>query len=153
MESWNLTKQKLFQISYKQGNEQEQGEYNYQATLTPGYQSQRKLDPLKDVSLFKFNLNSNFILYSSLFKCFPLWLQKNYRQHIDQVKYSPVTDTPEIILAKKNAQLVSNVSTHHKHTWLIMITFINTSFISSTMYFMYEHWTDCSAWICNSCVP
>lgn len=37
-------------------------------------------------------------------------LQKNYRQHIDQVKYSPVIDTPEIILAKKNAQLVSNVS-------------------------------------------
>ncbi|XP_070707449.1 nebulin-related-anchoring protein isoform X2 [Pempheris klunzingeri] len=67
-------------ISYKQGCEQEQGEYNYPATATPGYQSQRKLDPLKD---------------------------KNYRQHIDQVKYSPVTDTPEIILARKNAQLVS----------------------------------------------
>ncbi|XP_038592432.1 nebulin-related-anchoring protein isoform X1 [Micropterus salmoides] len=67
-------------ISYKQGCEQEQGEYNYPATLTPGYQSQRKLDPLKD---------------------------KNYRQHIDQVKYSPVTDTPEIVLARKNAQLVS----------------------------------------------
>ncbi|XP_073345124.1 nebulin-related-anchoring protein isoform X2 [Pagrus major] len=67
-------------ISYKQGCEMEQGEYNYPATLTPGYQSQRKLDPLKD---------------------------KNYRQHIDQVKYHPVTDTPEIILAKKNAQLVS----------------------------------------------
>uniref|UniRef100_A0A7N8YMT2 Nebulin-related anchoring protein n=1 Tax=Mastacembelus armatus TaxID=205130 RepID=A0A7N8YMT2_9TELE len=70
-------------IAYKQVNEQEQGEYNYPATLTPGYQSQRKLDPLKD---------------------------KNYRQHIDQVKYSPVTDTPEIILAKKNAQLVSNLN-------------------------------------------
>ncbi|XP_044033613.1 nebulin-related-anchoring protein isoform X3 [Siniperca chuatsi] len=67
-------------ISYKQGSEQQQGEYNYPATLTPGYQSQRKLDPLKD---------------------------KNYRQHIDQVKYSPVTDTPEIVLARKNAQLVS----------------------------------------------
>ena len=39
-----------------------------------------------------------------------MWAQKNYRQHIDQVKYHPVTDTPEIILAKKNAQLVSNVS-------------------------------------------
>uniref|UniRef100_A0A673AHS4 Nebulin-related anchoring protein n=1 Tax=Sphaeramia orbicularis TaxID=375764 RepID=A0A673AHS4_9TELE len=51
----------------------DQGEYNYPATLTPGYKSQRKLDPLKDVS-------------------------PNYRQHIDQVKYSPVIDTPEIIL-------------------------------------------------------
>ncbi|XP_034049965.1 nebulin-related-anchoring protein isoform X1 [Thalassophryne amazonica] len=73
-------------ISYKQAYDQdktEQGEYNYPATLTPGYQSQRKLDPLKD---------------------------KNYRQHIDQVKYSPVTDTPEILLAKKNAQLVSNLN-------------------------------------------
>uniref|UniRef100_A0A665VGR3 Nebulin-related anchoring protein n=2 Tax=Carangiformes TaxID=1489907 RepID=A0A665VGR3_ECHNA len=83
-------------IAYKQGCEQEQGEYNYPATLTPGYKSQRKLDPLKD---------------------------KNYRQHIDQVKYSPVTDTPEIILAKKNAQLVSNLNykagyekTKHQYT-------------------------------------
>ncbi|XP_051274055.1 nebulin-related-anchoring protein isoform X1 [Dicentrarchus labrax] len=83
-------------ISYKQGCEQEQGEYNYPATLTPGYQSQRKLDPLKD---------------------------KNYRQHIDQVKYSPVTDTPEIVLAKKNAQLVSKLNykagyekTKHQYT-------------------------------------
>lgn len=70
-------------IVYKQGSEQEHGEYNYQATLTPGYQSQKKLEPLKD---------------------------KNYRQHIDQVKYKPVTDTPDIILAKKNAQLVSNLN-------------------------------------------
>nr|XP_057917669.1 nebulin-related-anchoring protein isoform X2 [Doryrhamphus excisus] len=70
-------------ITYKQGHDQDQGEYTYQATLTPGYRSQRKLDPLKD---------------------------KNYRQHIDQVKYSPVTDTPEILLAKKNAQLISNLN-------------------------------------------
>ncbi|CAG5906159.1 unnamed protein product [Menidia menidia] len=83
-------------ISYKQGNEQEQGDYNYPATLTPGYQSQKKLDPLKD---------------------------KNYRQHIDQVKYKSVTDTPEIVLAKKNAQLVSNLKyksgyekTKHQYT-------------------------------------
>ncbi|AWP17737.1 Nebulin-related-anchoring protein [Scophthalmus maximus] len=83
-------------ISYKQGCEQEQCEYNYPATLTPGYQSQRKLDPLKD---------------------------KNYRQHIDQVKYRSVTDTPEIVLARKNAQLVSNLNykagyekTKHQYT-------------------------------------
>ncbi|XP_053196690.1 nebulin-related-anchoring protein isoform X1 [Scomber japonicus] len=68
-------------IAYKQGTEQEPGEYTYQATLTPGYKSQRKLDILKD---------------------------KNYRQHIDQVKYNTVADTPEIMLAKKNADLVSN---------------------------------------------
>uniref|UniRef100_UPI003AAD81BA nebulin-related-anchoring protein n=1 Tax=Centroberyx gerrardi TaxID=166262 RepID=UPI003AAD81BA len=86
-------------IAYKQGYEQEkteQGEYNYPATLTPGYQSQRKLDPLKD---------------------------KNYRQHIEQVKYSAVTDTPEIVQARKNAQLVSNLNykadyekTKHQYT-------------------------------------
>ncbi|CAG12601.1 unnamed protein product, partial [Tetraodon nigroviridis] len=83
-------------IAYKQGCEQEQSEYNYPATQTPGYQSQRKLDPLKD---------------------------KNYRQHINQVKYSPVTDTPEIVLARKNAQLVSKLNytadyekTKHQYT-------------------------------------
>ncbi|XP_037134487.1 nebulin-related-anchoring protein isoform X1 [Syngnathus acus] len=70
-------------ISYKQGHDQDQTEYTYQATLTPGYRCQRKLDPLKD---------------------------KNYRQHIDQVKYSPVADTPEILLARKNAQLISNLN-------------------------------------------
>ncbi|XP_056153410.1 nebulin-related-anchoring protein isoform X2 [Lampris incognitus] len=86
-------------IAYKQGYDQEkmeQGEYNYPATITPGYQSQRKLDPLKD---------------------------KNYRQHIEQVKYSTVTDTPEIVQARKNAQLVSNLNykadyekTKHQYT-------------------------------------
>lgn len=57
-----------------------------------------------------------FVLFSAL-KLFIMylyvWLQKNYRQHIDQVKYKPVTDTPDIILAKKNAQLVSNVSKNY----------------------------------------
>uniref|UniRef100_A0A8C5CSC1 LIM zinc-binding domain-containing protein n=1 Tax=Gadus morhua TaxID=8049 RepID=A0A8C5CSC1_GADMO len=86
-------------ISYKQGYENEKtehGEYSYPATQTPGYQSQKKLDPLKD---------------------------KNYRQHIDQVKYSTVTDTPEIVQARKNAQLVSNLNykanyekTKHQYT-------------------------------------
>ncbi|CAB1337778.1 unnamed protein product [Coregonus sp. 'balchen'] len=74
------------EIAYKQEYEQEKTdhvEYNYPATITPGYQSQRKLDPLKD---------------------------KNYRQHIDQVKYSSVTDTPDIVQARINAQQLSNVS-------------------------------------------
>uniref|UniRef100_A0A8C7DY52 Nebulin-related anchoring protein n=1 Tax=Oncorhynchus kisutch TaxID=8019 RepID=A0A8C7DY52_ONCKI len=73
-------------IAYKQEYEQEKTdhvEYNYPATITPGYQSQRKLDPLKDV---------------------------NYRQHIDQVKYSSVTDTPQIVQARINAQQLSNAS-------------------------------------------
>lgn len=45
-----LTFDLTFQIAYKKGCEQEPGEYNYPATQTPGYRSQRKLDPLKDVS-------------------------------------------------------------------------------------------------------
>ncbi|XP_067100527.1 nebulin-related-anchoring protein [Osmerus mordax] len=86
-------------IAYKQGYEQEKtevGEYNYPATSTPAYQSQRKLDPLKD---------------------------KNYRQHIDQVKYSSVTDTPDIVQARINAQQFSNLNyradyekTKHQYT-------------------------------------
>uniref|UniRef100_A0A8C4DM20 Nebulin-related anchoring protein n=1 Tax=Dicentrarchus labrax TaxID=13489 RepID=A0A8C4DM20_DICLA len=86
-------------ISYKQGCEQEQGEYNYPATLTPGYQSQRKLDPLKDVSSLKQNLS---------LKCHYL---------------KSICNTPEIVLAKKNAQLVSKLNykagyekTKHQYT-------------------------------------
>lgn len=52
-------------------------------------------------------------MYVCIYLLFQLWLQKNYRQHIDQVKYRSVADTPEIVLAKKNAQLVSNVSIKH----------------------------------------
>ncbi|KAG9267895.1 nebulin-related-anchoring protein [Astyanax mexicanus] len=73
-------------IAYKSDYEQEkteQGEYNYPADITPSYQTQKKLEPLKD---------------------------KNYRQHIDKLKYSQVTDTPDIIQARINAQQLSNVN-------------------------------------------
>ncbi|XP_061086083.1 nebulin-related-anchoring protein isoform X2 [Conger conger] len=73
-------------IAYKSEYEQEknvQGEYNYPATITPGYKAQRKLDPLKDV---------------------------NYRQHIDKLKYHSVTDTPDIVQAKINAHQLSNLN-------------------------------------------
>ena len=43
--------------------------------------------------------------------CCTFPMQKNYRQHIDQVKYSSVTDTPDIVQARINAQQLSNVST------------------------------------------
>lgn len=59
----------FFQISYKQSCEQEQGEYNYPATLTPGYQSQRKLDPLKDVSFLKFHPKPLFMKFT-IKKCY-----------------------------------------------------------------------------------
>lgn len=103
-----------FKIAYKQGCEQEQGDYNYPATQTPGYQSQRKLDPLKDVSPSSGICNAdgsqcNLVVLMGMDFFFLFYNQKNYRQHIDQVKYSPVTDTPDILLAKKNARLVSNV--------------------------------------------
>ncbi|XP_053367557.1 nebulin-related-anchoring protein [Clarias gariepinus] len=68
-------------IAYKSESEHEQGEYNYPAEITPSYQTQKKLEPLKD---------------------------KNYRQHIDKLKYSQVTDTPDIVQARINAQQLSN---------------------------------------------
>lgn len=40
----------FFQIAYKSEYEQEQGEYNYPAEITPSYQTQKKLEPLKDVT-------------------------------------------------------------------------------------------------------
>uniref|UniRef100_A0A6Q2ZGQ9 LIM zinc-binding domain-containing protein n=1 Tax=Esox lucius TaxID=8010 RepID=A0A6Q2ZGQ9_ESOLU len=52
-------------IAYKQEFEQDKtdhGEYNYPATITPGYQSQRKLDPLKDVKP-----NTRYILGSACY--------------------------------------------------------------------------------------
>ncbi|XP_056627336.1 nebulin-related-anchoring protein [Triplophysa dalaica] len=73
-------------IAYKSEYEQEknvQGEYNYPATITPSYQSQKKLEPLKD---------------------------QNYRQHIDKLKFSHVTDTPEILQARINSQQLSNLN-------------------------------------------
>ncbi|XP_050980766.1 nebulin-related-anchoring protein isoform X2 [Labeo rohita] len=73
-------------IAYKSEYEQEkhvQNEYNYPATITPSYQSQKKLEPLKD---------------------------KNYRQHIDKLKYSQVTDTPEIVQARINAHQFSDLN-------------------------------------------
>uniref|UniRef100_A0A8B9K5X8 Nebulin-related anchoring protein n=1 Tax=Astyanax mexicanus TaxID=7994 RepID=A0A8B9K5X8_ASTMX len=69
-------------VNYEQ-EKTEQGEYNYPADITPSYQTQKKLEPLKD---------------------------KNYRQHIDKLKYSQVTDTPDIIQARINAQQLSNVN-------------------------------------------
>ncbi|XP_047673727.1 nebulin-related-anchoring protein isoform X2 [Tachysurus fulvidraco] len=70
-------------IAYKSEYEQDQGEYNYPAEITPAYQTQKKLEPLKD---------------------------KNYRQHIDKLKYSQVTDTPDIVQARINAQQLSNLN-------------------------------------------
>uniref|UniRef100_A0A4W4EJX1 LIM zinc-binding domain-containing protein n=1 Tax=Electrophorus electricus TaxID=8005 RepID=A0A4W4EJX1_ELEEL len=73
-------------IAYKSEYEQEkteQGEYNYPADITPSYQTQKKLEPLKD---------------------------KNYRQHIDKLKYSQVTDTPDIVQARINAHQLSNLN-------------------------------------------
>nr|XP_033799617.1 nebulin-related-anchoring protein isoform X1 [Geotrypetes seraphini] len=72
-------------IAYKSDykHQDEDVDYNYPATITPSYQTTRKLIPLKDV---------------------------NYRQSIDKLKYSSVTSTPEIIRAKINAQQLSNLN-------------------------------------------
>ncbi|XP_040217515.1 nebulin-related-anchoring protein [Rana temporaria] len=71
-------------LSYKSDkNDVADGEYNYPADLAPSYQTTKKLEPLKDV---------------------------HYRQSIDKLKYSSVTDTPEIVQAKVNAQQLSDLN-------------------------------------------
>ncbi|XP_030426498.1 nebulin-related-anchoring protein isoform X2 [Gopherus evgoodei] len=70
-------------IAYKSDYKHDNVDYNYPATLTPSYQTTRKLAPLKDV---------------------------NYRQSIDKVKYSSVTSTPQIIQARINSQQLSDLT-------------------------------------------
>ncbi|XP_014641235.1 PREDICTED: nebulin-related-anchoring protein isoform X8 [Ceratotherium simum simum] len=70
-------------IAYKADYKHDVVDYNYPATLTPSYQTTMKLIPLKDV---------------------------NYRQSIDKLKYSSVTNTPQIVQAKINAQQLSHVN-------------------------------------------
>ncbi|XP_062958084.1 nebulin-related-anchoring protein isoform X4 [Cynocephalus volans] len=75
-------------IAYKADYKHDVVDYNYPATLTPSYQTTMKLVPLKDV---------------------------NYRQSIDKLKYSSVTNTPQIVQAKINAQQLSHVK--YKEGW------------------------------------
>uniref|UniRef100_A0A8C0BE43 Nebulin related anchoring protein n=1 Tax=Buteo japonicus TaxID=224669 RepID=A0A8C0BE43_9AVES len=70
-------------IAYKSDYKHDVVDYNYPATLTPSYQTTRKLVPLKDV---------------------------NYRQSIDKLKYSSVASTPQIAQAKINAQQLSDLN-------------------------------------------
>ncbi|XP_057276936.1 nebulin-related-anchoring protein isoform X3 [Pezoporus wallicus] len=70
-------------IAYKSDYKHDGVDYNYPATLTPSYQTTRKLVPLKDV---------------------------NYRQSIDKLKYSSVASTPQIAQAKINAQQLSDLN-------------------------------------------
>ncbi|XP_051002792.1 nebulin-related-anchoring protein isoform X2 [Acomys russatus] len=70
-------------VAYKADYKHHVVDYNYPATLTPLYQTAMKLAPLKDV---------------------------NYRQSINKLKYSSVTNTPQIVQAKINAQQMSHVN-------------------------------------------
>ncbi|XP_045438074.1 nebulin-related-anchoring protein isoform X10 [Pipistrellus kuhlii] len=75
-------------IAYKEDYKHDMVDYNYPATLTPSYQTVMKQVPLKDV---------------------------NYRQSIDKLKYSSVTNTPQIVQAKINAQQLSHIK--YKEGW------------------------------------
>ncbi|EGW11917.1 Nebulin-related-anchoring protein [Cricetulus griseus] len=77
-------------ISYKADYKHDIVNYNYPATLTPSYQTTMKLVPLKDV---------------------------NYRQSIDKLKYSSVTDTPQIVQAKISSQQLSHVCSMSPPCW------------------------------------
>ncbi|XP_011285870.2 nebulin-related-anchoring protein isoform X10 [Felis catus] len=70
-------------VAYKADYKHDVVDYNYPATLTPSYQTTVRLVPLKDV---------------------------HYRQSIDKLKYSSVTNTPQIVQAKINAQQLSHVN-------------------------------------------
>uniref|UniRef100_A0ABK0LR35 Nebulin-related anchoring protein n=1 Tax=Rattus norvegicus TaxID=10116 RepID=A0ABK0LR35_RAT len=70
-------------VAYKADYKHDVVDYNYPATATPFYQTTMKLAPLKDV---------------------------NYRQNIDRLKFSSVTNTPQIVQAKINAQQLSHVN-------------------------------------------
>ncbi|XP_021073935.1 nebulin-related-anchoring protein [Mus pahari] len=70
-------------VAYKADYKHDVVDYNYPATVTPFYQTTMKLVPLKDV---------------------------NYRQSIDRLKFSSVTNTPQIVQAKINAQQLSHVN-------------------------------------------
>lgn len=54
-------------------------------------------------------LQNNFLVKNVILKMCLCPSQKNYRQHIDKLKYSQVTDTPDIVQARINAQQFSNV--------------------------------------------
>uniref|UniRef100_A0A8C6IJJ7 Nebulin-related-anchoring protein n=1 Tax=Mus spicilegus TaxID=10103 RepID=A0A8C6IJJ7_MUSSI len=70
-------------VAYKADYKHDVVDYNYPATATPFYQTTMRLVPLKDV---------------------------NYRQNIDRLKFSSVTNTPQIVQAKINAQQLSHVN-------------------------------------------
>lgn len=54
--------------------------------------------------------------------------QKNYRQHIDKLKFSQVTDTPEIVQARINAHQLSDVSINHFTFKLLSITHLSLTY-------------------------
>uniref|UniRef100_A0A6Q2XPE1 LIM zinc-binding domain-containing protein n=1 Tax=Esox lucius TaxID=8010 RepID=A0A6Q2XPE1_ESOLU len=70
--------------------------------------------------IYFFFILLNLMFYWLIMKIIPMINAQqlsnvNYRQHIDQVKYSSVTDTPQIIQAKINAQQLSNIK--YKEDW------------------------------------
>ncbi|XP_053548678.1 nebulin-related-anchoring protein isoform X2 [Bombina bombina] len=81
MKAGSLASNIAYKSDYK--HDDVNADYYYPATLAPSYQTTKKLVPLKDV---------------------------NYRQSIDKLKFSSVTNTPEILQAKVNARQLSNLN-------------------------------------------
>uniref|UniRef100_A0A6Q2YQJ6 LIM zinc-binding domain-containing protein n=1 Tax=Esox lucius TaxID=8010 RepID=A0A6Q2YQJ6_ESOLU len=99
-------------IAYKQEFEQDKtdhGEYNYPATITPGYQSQRKLDPLKDVKP-----NTRYILGSACYLLQGKYLDLTikYKEDWEKTKSKACdigVDTLTIKAAKASRDLASDI--------------------------------------------
>ncbi|NXC16869.1 NRAP protein, partial [Corythaeola cristata] len=106
-------------IAYKSDYKHDVVDYNYPATLTPSYQTTRKLVPLKDVNnfmvfFFPYDLYGSSL--SFVVDSFNVW-QLNYQAQYEKTKtnYTLPRDVPQLVKAKANAELYSEIK--YKEGW------------------------------------
>lgn len=113
----------LWQVKYTEEYEQSKGKGSFPAMITPGYQTAKQASTLaSNVSLiwclyFLIPLRSKIVSpteYGCLLKRIEqrfLFLQVEYKKgHEERVsKYTAFVDPPEVLLAKKQGQIVSDV--------------------------------------------
>lgn len=100
------------QVKYTEQYEQSKGKGSFPAMITPGYQA------AKSASALASNVSGSFLLvliHSELCRAaciYFMFLQVEYKKgHDERVsKYTAFVDPPEVLLAKKQGQIVSDVS-------------------------------------------
>lgn len=65
---------------------------------------------------------------------------KKYRQPPDKIKFTSVTDSLEIELAKQNAETMNKVSIVDRHPWDCIVFFSITIFILSRIHRIMSSW-------------